>query len=189
MPNEIFNILNKRAQAARFKAAQNNRLEFYDTELWPKEPIESQLGYWESTFASLLLVQVPCTTLNDARAFVKDAELYLDASLVRREAKGTVIDGYLILVLAEFNDEFINFISEIERDTRFVRKHVVYKNSDGWHRYERITPIGLGSELRKVSNSTFEPNDDGSRELLEALSELGSKKLAELHGKEWNLNE
>lgn len=189
MPNEIFNIINKRAQAASFKAAQNNKLEFYDNELWPREPIESQLGYWESTFASLLLLQVPFTTLEDARSFVKDAELYLDAALVRREAKGIVIDGYLILAVAQFNDEFINFISEIERDTRFVRKHVVYKNLDGWHRYERITPIGLDSELGTVSNSTFEPDDDGSRELLKDLSELGSKKLAELHGKEWNLNE
>lgn len=189
MPNEIFNIINDRAQAAKFKLAQNNKLEFYDNELWPIAPIESQLGYWESSFASLLFVQVPCTTPDDARAYVKNAELYLDASLVRREAKGTVIDGYLILALAEFKDEFINFISEIEKDTRFVRKHVVYKNSDGWHRYERITSIGLGSELIKVLNSNFEPNGDGSRELLEALSRLGSKRLAELHGKEWNLNE
>ncbi len=189
MLNEIFNILNDRAQAAKFQVAQNNKLEFYDKELWPREPIESQLGYWESSFASLLLVQVPCTTPKDARAYAKNAELYLDASLVRREAKGTVIDGYLILAITEFNDEFINFISEVERDTRFVRKHVVYKNSDGWHRYERITSIGLGSELSKVANSNFEPDCEDSRELLEALSELGSKKLAELHGKEWNLNE
>lgn len=188
MPNEIFNILNDRAQAAKFKAVQNNNLEFYDKELWPSKSIESQLGYWESSFASLLLVQVPCTTPEDARAYAKNAELYLDASLVRREAKGTVIDGYLILALTEFNNDFINFISEIERDTRFVRKHVVYKNSEGWHRYERITSIGLGSELSKVKNSNFEPDDDSS-ELLEKLSELGSKTLAELHGKEWNLNE
>lgn len=189
MPVDLVNIIDERAQTAEFELINGGRLDFHDEQLWPGPPLAGQLGYWESNFASLLLVQLPDAIADEARGVAKDAELYLDAALVRREAKGVVIDGYLVLALEKMNDELDAFISEVERDTRFVRKHVVYKNSEGWQRYERITPLGLSSVINEVQSSEFEPENDASRELLEALSTFGSKELAKLHGKEWNLNE
>ena len=189
MQVELINIINERANAAQVKLINNGRLDFHDEQLWPGQTLPGQLGYWESDFASLLLVKLPDENIDKAQVFVKEAELYLDAALVQRETKGIVIDGYLVLALEKMNSEFNSFVSKIERDTRFVRKHVVYKNSQGWQRCERITPLGLSNAIRKAENFLFEPKNDDSRELLKALSTLGSKELAKLHGKEWNLNE
>lgn len=189
MPSELVKILDERARAAEFESINGGRLEFRDEQLWPGPSPTCQLGYWQSSFASLLLVKLPSDNSEEARAIAKNAELYLDAALVRREKNGVVIDGYLVLALEVLNDEMRSFITEVERDTRFVRKHVVYKGPEGWERFQRITPLGLSETTNGIQNSEFEPENEASRQLLESLATLGSKELAKLHGKEWNLNE
>lgn len=81
------------------------------------------------------------------------------------------------------------FLIDIERDIRFVRKHVVTCGTNGWERYERITPLGLERFDEHVEPAVFNSDDTGYIQLLELLAEVGSAELAERHGKEWNLNE
>jgi hypothetical protein len=189
MQNDLINIINKRAQAAGFKSPDGGKLVLLDNENWPEVTLENQLFYWYSDFASILIVDVSCNTFAEALQFARRAETYLDAALVHREKNGSVIDGYLVLAMTQMNDDLKPFIVEIEKDTRFVRKHVVFQGEQGWERYQRITPLGIVDSFDEVKITEFVPDSEKSSQLLASLSKLGSTQLARLHGKEWNLNE
>ncbi|MGV8180275.1 hypothetical protein [Pseudomonas aeruginosa] len=189
MLNDLIKIIEERALAAGFGSPDGGKLLLMDEESWPEAPLENQLYYWHSSFASILLVEVKCETSAEAWKLSRRAETYLDAALLRREKNGTVVDGYLVLVMTKMNDDLKSFILEVERDTRFVRKHVVYEGGDGWERYQRITPLGLLDSFDEVKDADFIPDNTASSQLLESLAKLGSTELARLHGKEWNLNE
>jgi hypothetical protein len=189
MLNELINYINTRAKTAGFESPVDGKLLLSNDDNWPGEPLENQLCYWYRDFASILLVNISCETVDEAWELARHAETYLDASLVQREKNGSIIDGYLVLAITNMNDSLKPFIGAIEKDTRFVRKHVVFQGDNGWERCQRISPLGLMSSFDEVTLKEFIPNNDKSSELLELLSNLGSTEIARQHGNEWNLNE
>lgn len=189
MLNDLVGIIGRRAEDAGFCEATTDKYLSAENHNWPDGALENQLGYWESCFASILLVDITSEIGSEAMRRAKLAETFLDATIVQREHSGLVIDGYLVLATTKLNDEFKAFILDIERDIRFVRKHVVTLGENGWERFERITPLGLERSNEQAEPPVFTSDDTEYFQLLESLADLGSEKLAELHGKEWNLNE
>lgn len=189
MPNELIRHLNERATVAGFQSTENSKLFLADDPYWPEKSLNTQVKYWSTKFASVLLVYIDCETAEKAWLETRRAESFLDAILLRIEKNGIVVDGYLVLALPHINDELKQFIGEVEKDTRFVRKHVVYKNNNGWQRCQRITPLGLSKSTKQLEYSEFKPTNNNTAELLTALSTSKGKELARYHGKEWNLNE
>ena len=94
-----------------------------------------------------------------------------------------------MIAATQVNDQFKAFILDIERDIRFVRKHVVTRGDEGWERYERITPLGLERIEDKGEAVVFSSENTDYLQLVELLAEMDSQELAQIHGKEWNLNE
>lgn len=189
MLSELIQLLEERAVDAGFTSPEDNILVFADSPYWPGPPLTTQVKYWSTKFASVLLVQIDCQTSEDAWIQTRHAEAFLDAALLQLETKGTVVDGYLVLALTQFNNELRQFINDVEKDTRFVRKHVVYHGVSGWRRYQRITPLGLGGASEQTEFSGFVPENEQMAELLISLGRVKGKELARDHGKEWDLNE
>lgn len=189
MLNELIAIIGGRAENAGFSQAAARKLLLENDKNWPEGVLEKQLCYWQSSFASILLVDITSESRSEAKQMAKRAETYLDAAIVQREKSGHVIDGYLVLATTQLNDELKDFIVEIEKDTRFVRKHVVFYGKKGWERYQRISPLGLATSFDQFAPTPFIPDGAASLQLLESLAKMGSEELAKLHGKEWNLNE
>ncbi|WP_223512623.1 hypothetical protein [Pseudomonas sp. GL-B-19] len=188
MLNELIAIINERAVDASFSLVAVETMMTAKDNLWPNGKAPGQQGCWESGFASLLLVDITDADASEASRLAKLAESYLDARILQREKTGAVIDGYLVLAVSSA-PEFKPFIAEVERNTLFMRKHAVIKGDEGWERYERITPLGLGRSAIVSAAPVFAPDDMGAVDLLDALASMSSKELADLHGKEWNLNE
>lgn len=189
MLNELSKLLDERAIDAGFKSPEDGKLVFADDPHWPGPPLETQVKYWSTKFASVLLVHIDCSTAKEAMEETKRAEAFLDAALVRLERNGSVVDGYLVLALSQLNDELKQFISDVEKDTRFVRKHVVYQTVDGWQRCQRITPLGLIGPTEQSEYSGFVPDNKQMADLLASLATSKGKELARHHGKKWDLNE
>lgn len=189
MLNELISIIGCRAEDAGFSRTNTQKYLSDANQNWQDGAIGNELGYWESSFASILLVDITSNTRSDALRQAKLAETFLDAALVQRERSGLVIDGYLVIAATQVNDQFKAFILDIERDIRFVRKHVVTLGADGWERYERITPLGLERIEKKGDTLVFASENNHYLQLIELLAERGSQELAQIHGKEWNLNE
>lgn len=189
MLSELIKIIDERALIAGFKKLDSCHPLVTSEEHWSDGVLENKHFYWYSEFASILLIEVNSSTCSDAWSEVRRAETYLDAVLLQREKNGSVVDGYLVLAMMHMNDDLKSFVSDVERNTRFVRKHVVYKVADGWERYQRITPLGLINSFDEVQNIEFIPESISSFVLLESLANLGSKELAQQHSREWNLNE
>lgn len=189
MLNELTEIIGRRAEDAGFSKTTTQQYLSRTNQNWQDGAIGNELGYWESSFASILLVNITTDTGADAMRQAKIAETFLDAAIVQRERSGLVIDGYLVIASTEVNDQFKAFILDIERDIRFVRKHVVIRGKEGWERYERITPIGLERIEDQGVTVVFSSGKADYLQLVELLAEVGSQELANIHGKEWNLNE
>ena len=189
MLNELTEILGCRAEDAGFSRSSTEQYLSATNQNWQDGAIGNELGYWESSFASILLVNITTHVGADAMRQAKIAETFLDAAIVQRERSGLVIDGYLVIAATQVNDEFKAFLLDIERDIRFVRKHVVIWGNDGWERYERITPLGLGRIEVQGNTAVFSSENSDCVQLVELLAEMGSQELAQIHGKEWNLNE
>ena len=151
--------------------------------------MSNQVKYWSTKFAAVLLVRIGGATADEAWAETRQAEAFLDAGLLRLEKKGSVVDGYLVLALAGMTNELKPFMNEVEKDTRFVRKHVVYPNAGVWQRCERITPLGLAAPSRQTQFSAFDTDNESVTSLLKALAGSSGKVLAHQHGKKWDLNE
>lgn len=189
MLNELIEIIGRRAEDAGFSRTSTQKYLSDENQNWQDGEIENELGYWESSFASILLVNITTDTGADAFRRAKLAETFLDAAIVQRERSGLVIDGYLVIAATYLTGQFKAFIIDIERDIRFVRKHVVTWGTDGWERCERITPLGLERIEELEGPVTFTSDNNDYLQLIELLAELGSQELAQLHGKQWSLNE
>lgn len=189
MLNELTEIIGRRAEDAGFFRASTQQYLSDTNQNWQDGAIGNELGYWESSFASILLVHITTDTGDDAMRQAKIAETFLDAAIVQRERSGLVIDGYLVIAATHVNDQFSAFILDIERDIRFVRKHVVTRGDDSWERYERITPLGLERIEDQGDAVVFSSENADYHQLVELLAEVDSQELAQIHGKEWNLNE
>lgn len=189
MLNELTEIIERRAEDAGFSRASTQQYLSDTNQNWQDGAIGNELGYWESSFASILLVNITTDTGADAMRQAKIAETFLDAVIVQREHSGLVIDGYLVIAATQVTDQFKAFILDIERDVRFVRKHVVTLGNDGWERYERITPLGLERIEGQGDAVFFSSENTDYLQLVELLAEVDSQELAQIHGKEWNLNE
>ncbi|WP_059009195.1 ABC-three component system middle component 1 [Pantoea dispersa] len=189
MLSELIQLLDERAVAAGFTSPEDNILVFADSPYWFGPPLKSQVKYWSTKFASVLLIQIDNQTQEGAWKMTRKAEAFLDASLLQLEQKGAVVDGYLVIALPQLNDDLRQFINEAEKDTRFVRKHVVYYDNGRWQRCQRITPLGLVAPSEMVEISGFLPENQQMAELLNALGENRGKDLARIHGKMWDLNE
>ena len=189
MLNELIEIIGRRAEDAGFSRTTTQQYLSDANQNWQDGAIENELGYWESSFASILLINITTDTGADALSQAKLAETFLDAAIVQRERSGLVIDGYLVIAATRVTDQLKAFILDIERDIRFVRKHVVTRGTTGWERYERITPLGLERIEEQGHAAVPTPESTDYLKLIDLLAEFGSQKLAELHGKEWNLNE
>lgn len=189
MLSELIQLLDERAAEAGFTSPEDNILVFADAPHWPGPPLTTQVKCWSTKFASVLLVQIDCQTPEEVWTQVRLAEAFLDAALLQLERQGAVVDGYLVLALTQFTDEFRQFINDVEKDTRFVRKHVVYQNASGWQRCQRITPLGLVGPSEQAEFSEFVPENKQMTELLTSLASVKGKELARHHGKRWDLNE
>lgn len=189
MLNELIQLLDERAAKAGFTSTEDKILVLTDTPHWQGPPLKTQLKYWTTKFASVLLVEVDCQTPEEAWIQTKDAEIFLDAGLLQLEKQGAVVDGYLVLALTQFNEQLRPFINDVEKDTRFVRKHVVYHNASGWQRCQRITPLGLVGPSKQAEFIEFVPENIQMTELLTSLANVKGKELARDHGKKWDLNE
>lgn len=189
MLSELIQLLDERAVDAGFTSPEDGILVFADDPHWPGPPLTTQVKYWSTKFASVLLVQIDCQTPEEAWIQTRHAEAFLDAALLRLERKGSVVDGYLVMALTQFTDKFRQFINDVEKDTRFVRKHVVYQNAGGWQRCQRITPLGLVGPSEQAEFSGFVPENKQMAELLTSLARVKGKELARHHGKKWDLNE
>ncbi|MCF5032003.1 MULTISPECIES: hypothetical protein [Pseudomonas] len=189
MLSDLIKLLDERATEAGFTSPENGVLTFIDDPHWPGPPPTTQLKYWSTTFASVLLVRVDGATAEEAWIETKHAEAFLDAGLLRLEKKGSVVDGYLVLALTHSNEELKRFIIDVEKDTRFVRKHVVYQDVEGWQRCQRITPLGLAGPSEQADYSQFVPENQEMTNLLASLATSKGKELARTHGKKWDLNE
>lgn len=189
MLNELIEIIGRRAEDAGFSRASTQQYLSDANKNWQDGAIGNELGYWESSFASILLVYITGDTGVDALRQAKLAETFLDAAIVQRERSGVVIDGYLVIAATQVTDQVKAFILDIERDIRFVRKHVVVWGTDGWERYERITPLGLERIEEQGGAVAFTSVNADYLQLIELLAEVDSQELAQIHGKEWNLNE
>ncbi|GAC1039552.1 hypothetical protein thsps117_43100 [Pseudomonas sp. No.117] len=189
MLNELVEIIGRRAEDAGF--ARISTLQYLSdaNQNWQEGALDNELGYWESSFASILLVDITSNTAADAMRQAKIAETFLDAAIVQRERSVSVIDGYLVIAATKVNDQFKAFILDIERDIRFVRKHVVTWGPDRWERCERITPLALERVKDQGDAAVFSSDNADYLQLVEMLAETGSQELAKIHGKEWNLNE
>lgn len=188
MVNELIGIINDRAADAGFSFVAVERVMTKDDSRWPQGKTPGQLGCWECGFASILLVDLTEADESQTPRLANIAEKYLDARILQREKSGAVIDGYLVLAVSP-DKKFKSFIAEIERNTLFVRKHAVFYKDDEWRRCEKITPLGLARSEAVSEVTVFSPDDSGAVDLLEALANTTSKELADLHGREWNLNE
>lgn len=188
MLNKLIAIMSERAADAHFHPVSIEAFMLNDDQKWEDGRITGQLGYWESDFASMLLVDFTKVARGDVEQLSKRAENYLDARILQREKSRPVIDGYLVMAVSS-DDEFKDFILTIERNTLFVRKHVVIETEKGWERCERITPLGLARTEAMIITPPFSPDDSSAEDLLEAIANMGSQELAAIHGKEWNLNE
>ncbi|MBC2688200.1 hypothetical protein [Pseudomonas kielensis] len=189
MLNELIKILDERAIDAGFASPQEGLLIFDNDPHWPGPPLPTQERYWSTKFAAVLLVRIEGSSYDEVWAETRQAEAFLDAGLLRLEKKGSVVDGYLVLALAGMTDELKPFMNEVEKDTRFVRKHVVYPGAGDWQRCQRITPLGLASPLGQTEFSAFDTNNENVTSLLQALAGSTGKVLARQHGKKWDLNE
>lgn len=189
MLSELIKLLDERAIDAGFTSPEDDILAFADDPHWPGPPLTTQVKYWSTKFASVLLVQIDCKTPEEAWIQTRHAEAFLDAALLRLERKGSVVDGYLVLALTTLTDELKQFINDVERDTRFVRKHVVFQNANGWQRCQRITPLGLVGPTEQAEYSGFVPENKQMTDLLASLATSKGKELARHHGKKWDLNE
>lgn len=188
MLNQLLEIMNERASDAQFQPVPVEQFMVSDDQEWTDGKAPGQLGYWESEFASVLLVDLTNKSVSDVERMAKRAENYLDARILQRERKKPVVDGYLVMAVSP-SEEIQGFILTIERNTLFVRKHVVVQGDSKWERCERITPIGLSRSETPLVSPPYTPDDMDAKGLLDALENMGSKDLAKLHGKEWNLNE
>ncbi|HHN8406371.1 TPA: hypothetical protein ACRRX0_001081 [Morganella morganii] len=189
MINKLIEIIERRANDAGFSCASTLQYLSDTNQNWHDGALDNELGYWESPFASVLLVNITTDTFDDALLQAKRAETFLDSVIVQRERSSLIIDGYLVIAATRVSDQFKEFILDIERDVRFVRKHVVTLGVDGWERCERITPLGLESVDEQEDSIVFPSDSTDYFQLVELLTEVGSQELAELHGKEWSLNE
>ncbi|MCP1507791.1 hypothetical protein J2Y83_003764 [Pseudomonas marginalis] len=189
MLSDLITLLDERATQAGFTSPEKGVLEFTGDPHWPGPPPTTQVKYWSTTFASVLLVHIDGATAEEAWRETKHAEAFLDAGLLRLEKKGSVVDGYLVLALAQSNEELKQFITDVEKDTRFVRKHVVYQDAEGWQRCQRITPLGLAEPYEQADYPQFVPENEEMADLLATLSTSKGKELARNHGKKWDLNE
>lgn len=189
MLSELIQLLDERAKIAGFTSPEEGLLVFADDPHWPGPPLATQVKCWSTKFASVLLVRIESSTSDEAWEETRQAEAFLDAGLLRLEGKGSVVDGYLVLALTELNDDLKQFMNSVEKDTRFVRKHVVYSDANGWQRCQRITPLGLTSPLGQTEFSEFNTDNKNVEGLLNALAGSPGKELARNHGKKWDLNE
>lgn len=188
MINELIAIIDERATDAGFSFVAVEGMMTKEDSRWPQGKTPGQLACWECSFASLLLVDLTQADESQATRLENIAEKYLDARILQREKTGAVIDGYLVLAVSS-EESFKPFIAEVERNTLFVRKHAVFHKDEEWRRCEKITPLGLARSEAVAEVSLFSPDDSGAVDLLEALAKMSSRELADLHGKEWNLNE
>jgi hypothetical protein len=145
--------------------------------------------YWESNFASILLINLMGLEYSESVKKIIISEALLDKVLVGRERSGIVIDGYLILAVDSEMHDLKSFIADAEKNTRFVRKHVVVKYPDQWQRVERVTSLGIAT-VASVAQFTINPTlDPKAKKLMDEIELYGSLATAEAHSKEWNLNE
>lgn len=186
---ELIDLLDKRAADANFISPEGGSLILNDNSNWPDGNLKNQERYWSTKFAAVLLVRIDGVTAKDAWKETIQAQSFLDAALLPLEKNGAVVDGYLVLAINEINDGLKQFINEVERDTRFVRKHVIYKKEGAWMRCQRITPLGIVRPAKQAQHHSFVADDVHMKSLLNSLSATRGKDLAHQHGKEWDLNE
>jgi hypothetical protein len=189
MLSKLIKHLDERAINAGFQSPEDGKLLLAADPNWPEAPLNIQVKYWSTVFASVLLVYLDCDTSKVAWTETRRAEAFLDAALMRLEKNGSVVDGYLVLALSQVNGELKKFMGEVEKDTRFVRKHVVYLEADEWQRCQRITPLGLTVSTARSEYFEFEPENQQMDDLLASLAIAKGKDLGRCHAKEWSLNE
>lgn len=145
--------------------------------------------YWESNFASILLINLMNLEYSESVKNIKISEDLLDKVLVGRERSGIVIDGYLVLAVDSEMHDLKSFIADTEKNTRFVRKHVVVKYPDQWQRVERVTSLGIAT-VASVTQFAINPIlDPKAKKLMDEIELNGSLATAEAHSREWDLNE
>ncbi|MCD2358077.1 hypothetical protein LQK91_16830 [Pantoea sp. MHSD4] len=149
-------------------------------------PTQTQTEYvWYSDYA---LISLHYVTADAPREFTRQtlaAERYLDALLVGLETPGTALDGYLILAFPEDPVQLNILITDIEQNTRLVRKHVVTFKEGEWNRVERIGVLALNEVGDVVAVDQPSGFSEAGLALITELESIAPTTLAQQHAAKW----
>lgn len=101
---------------------------------------------WSSSYARLLVCPMPKNVgETEFEQRFESAQQWLDELLLEHEERGAPLDGYLVLLLVEPPGPFLEArIRDIELDTSYCRKHVLWPEGEGWDRQlEKVTVLAL----------------------------------------------
>ena len=141
--------------------------------------------YWESEYACMLLWPL------NAKPDQMEGELIVseriaDAMARTREGTGRVIDASVIYAMPSVHCVPDGMITDIEQNTRLVRKHFVWMENGEWKRIGRVTMLGL-APLEQRGISAVDLRVTGSTQALLAEFESGNspRAIALNHGSKW----
>ncbi|MCK1698158.1 hypothetical protein [Bradyrhizobium sp. 144] len=181
---EAINILAKQAEKVGFVPQPVSRLAGA-----PALPETST--FWASNYALILALQPGSRDLSSLREAVQSGQEWLDIACMQRESKvGSVIDGYLLIILDQAPDEATaGVIHQIELDLTACRKHFAWPSQVTtdeadlrWSRIYRVTAIGLPASPEN-SRMTGSPilEEDLQKRLLIDIKQFGAQESARRH--------
>ncbi|HGP4155844.1 TPA: hypothetical protein ACLMQJ_004093 [Yersinia enterocolitica] len=141
--------------------------------------------YWESEYACMLLWPLNAKPDQMERELIV-SEKIADAMARAREGKGRVIDASVVYAMPSVHGVSDGLITEVEQNTRLVRKHFVWMENGEWRRTGRVTMLGLAPlEQRGISDGDLRVT--GSTQALLAEFESGNspRAIALNHGSKW----
>ncbi|MEH0833686.1 hypothetical protein [Pectobacterium cacticida] len=150
------------------------------------EPGNVSLDVWQSSYALIFLQHISENTVEAFTSQMLEAERRLDLLLVGLEGLGRVYDGYLILALTCPCEDLCQNVTNVEQNTRLVRKNVVWFKDGEWCRTERIGALGLDAEAESEIAAYPPGLDPEGIELIEALENSAGTALARQHATEWD---
>lgn len=101
---------------------------------------------WRAPYALLGLWPVSGDTADGLLAAQNAGEAWIERRLLAEEKRGSVMDGYLVLVLTSAAKPDLRKVAGfVELDARFCRKHVVWPEpgEKSWSRVLRVTALGV----------------------------------------------
>jgi hypothetical protein len=158
------------------------------TELPAFEGIESlpdEVAFWISDYAYLLLWPISEMNTEALRVAGSRGQDWLDHAIANAEGKsGSVIDGYLVLVLAlPASPQVAAEARRLESSTQVCRKQVVWPETDTtaepWRRLLNVTVLGLPDGWSSEVNAGWPELDLEAQEIWQRVDKSGHNAAAE----------